>query len=129
MIHCNVKKKNHHALMFFQFLVLFSCFIRKKKEAKCISFLVSSLFDVVAFFTQVAGEVYSHKYSRRRPLEGWKFTVEKLGPRGKRGGGGGWKFVTLPDGSSRPLNETEKMFLKRETPRPSRRILAPYRRS
>ncbi|KAG7991653.1 hypothetical protein I3843_02G088100 [Carya illinoinensis] len=48
---------------------------------------------------------------------------KKLGPRGKRGGGGGWKFVSLPDGSSRPLNEMEKMYANRETPRRRRKIL------
>ncbi|KAF3975639.1 hypothetical protein CMV_001118 [Castanea mollissima] len=64
---------------------------------------------------KLAGEVKCHKYSRRRPSEGWNFTVEKMGPRGKRGGGGGWKFVSLPDGSSRPLNEMEKILLKART--------------
>lgn len=68
-------------------------------------------------------QVKYHKYSRRRPSEGWNYTVEKLGPRGKRGNGGGWKFVSAPDGSTRPLNEYEKMFLRRETPRRRRRIL------
>ncbi|XP_010251422.1 PREDICTED: uncharacterized protein LOC104593357 [Nelumbo nucifera] len=72
---------------------------------------------------KMAGEVKSHKYSRRRSSEGWNFTVEKLGPREKRGNGGGWKFVSLPDGSSRPLNEMEKMYVKRETVRRRRRIL------
>lgn len=72
---------------------------------------------------QIAGEVKRHKYSRRRPPNGWNFTVEKMGPKGKRGGGGGWKFVSLPDGSSRALNEIEKMYVKRETPRRRRRIL------
>ncbi|XP_044466989.1 protein GAMETE CELL DEFECTIVE 1, mitochondrial isoform X2 [Mangifera indica] len=71
---------------------------------------------------KVAGKVKCHKYSRRRSSEGWQFTVEKLGPRGKRGGGGGWKFVSMPDGSSRPLNEMEKMYVKREKPRHRRRI-------
>ena len=71
----------------------------------------------------MAGEVFHHKYSRRRSSDGWNFTVEKLGPRGKRGGGGGWKFVSKPDGSSRPLNEMEKMYVKRETPRHRRKIL------
>ncbi|CAI9103057.1 OLC1v1001485C1 [Oldenlandia corymbosa var. corymbosa] len=68
-------------------------------------------------------EVKCHKYSRRRPSEGWNMTVEKLGARGKRGDGGGWKFVSKPDGSTRPLNEYEKMFVKRETPRRRRKIL------
>lgn len=72
---------------------------------------------------KVAGEVKVHKYSRRRSDKGWNFTVEKLGPRGKRGGGGGWKFVSLPDGSSRPLNEMEKMYVQRETFRRRRKIL------
>ncbi|KAI4364296.1 hypothetical protein MLD38_020407 [Melastoma candidum] len=71
---------------------------------------------------QMAGQVKCHKYSRRRPAQGWNITVEKLGPRGKRGGGGGWKFVSLPDGSSRPLNDMEKMYVKRETPRRRRKI-------
>ncbi|KAJ4850912.1 hypothetical protein Tsubulata_046116 [Turnera subulata] len=72
---------------------------------------------------KLAGKVKCHKYSRRRPDEGWNFTVEKLGSRGKRGGGGGWKFVSMPDGSSRPLNDMEKMYVRRETPRRRRKIL------
>lgn len=72
---------------------------------------------------KIAGEVFRHKYSRRRAADGWKFTIEKMGPRGKRGGDGGWKFVSLPDGSSRPLNEMEKMYVRRETPRHRRKIL------
>ncbi|KAJ6377718.1 hypothetical protein OIU78_028030 [Salix suchowensis] len=75
-------------------------------------------------FVQMTGQVKCHKYSRRRSSEGWSFTVEKMGKKGKRGGGGGWKFVSLPDGSSRPLNETEKLYVKRETPRRRRRLIA-----
>ncbi|XP_050368520.1 protein GAMETE CELL DEFECTIVE 1, mitochondrial [Argentina anserina] len=71
---------------------------------------------------KMRGEVFRHKYSRRRSADGWNFTVEKMGPKGKRGSGGGWKFVSLPDGSSRPLNEMEKMYVKRETPRHRRKI-------
>nr|CAB3474543.1 unnamed protein product [Digitaria exilis] len=76
---------------------------------------------------KVAGEVKCHKYSRRKPDDGWSYMVEKLGPQGKRGSGGGWKFISLPDGSSRPLNNMEKMYVKRETPRRRRRIIAPYK--
>lgn len=72
---------------------------------------------------KMAGEVKCHKYSRRRPEDGWTFTVEKMGPKGKRGDGGGWKFASMPDGSTRPLNEMEKMYVRRETPRRRRRIL------
>jgi len=76
---------------------------------------------------KVAGEVKCHKYSRRRPDDGWTYMVEKLGPQGKRGAGGGWKFISLPDGSSRALNDMEKMYVKRETPKRRRRIIAPYK--
>lgn len=72
---------------------------------------------------QIAGKVKCHKYSRRKPPEGWKFTIEELGPKGKRGRGGGRRFVGLPDGSRRPLNDLEKLFLKRETNRPRRKIV------
>ncbi|XP_071725430.1 protein GAMETE CELL DEFECTIVE 1, mitochondrial-like [Rutidosis leptorrhynchoides] len=74
---------------------------------------------------KMEGQVKVHKYSRRRPTEGWEITVEKLGPRGKRGDGGGWKFKSLADGSTRPLNDYEKMFVKREKPRRRRKILHP----
>jgi len=82
---------------------------------------------MILFFLQVVGEVKCHKYGRKRPTEGWNFTIEKLGPGNKRGGGGGWKFVSLPDGSSRALNDMEKMYVKRETPKPRRRILPPFK--
>lgn len=72
---------------------------------------------------KMRGEVKHHKYSRRRPNEGWNIMVEKLGPKGKRGNGGGWKFISVADGSSRPLNEKEKMYVKREKPRRRRKIL------
>ncbi|XP_078444431.1 ribosomal protein L20 [Wolffia australiana] len=74
---------------------------------------------------KMAGQVKCHKYSRRRPDEGWNFTVEKLGAKDKRpgGAGAGWRFVSQPDGSSRPLNSAEKMYAKRETVRRRRKIL------
>jgi hypothetical protein len=51
----------------------------------------------------------------------------KAGHQGKRGAGGGWKFIGLSDGSNRPLNDMEKMHVKRETPKRRRRIIAPYK--
>ena len=87
--------------------------------------LCSRNFFIIRFclHVQMAGKVKCQKYSRRRPDEGWNIMVEKLGPRGKRGNGGGWKFMSVSDGSSRALNEMEKMYVRRETPRRRRRIL------
>ncbi|KAL6522169.1 Translation initiation factor eIF-2B subunit gamma [Orobanche minor] len=72
---------------------------------------------------KMAKKVKCHKYSRRRPEQGWNFMVEKLGRKGRRGDGGGWKFISEANGSSRPLNELEKMFVQRETPRRRKKIL------
>ncbi|XP_038991152.1 actin-related protein 2/3 complex subunit 4-like isoform X1 [Hibiscus syriacus] len=97
------------------------------QKKKLIDFIVQFMEDIDKEITElkmsIAGQVKRHKYSRRLPTEGWNFTVEKMGAKGKRGDGGGWKFVSLPDGSSRPLNEVEKMYVRRETPRRRRRIL------
>ncbi|XVF37974.1 hypothetical protein REPUB_Repub20aG0057600 [Reevesia pubescens] len=92
---------------------------KKEDEMMYQEFVLRFNFNKMKF----AGEVKHHRYSRRRPPDGWNFTVEKLGPKGKRGGGAGWKFISLPDGSSRPLNEMEKMYVRRETPRCRRRII------
>lgn len=68
-------------------------------------------------------KVKKHKYARRRPSDGWDIAIELLGPRGKRGTGGGYRIISKADGSTRPLNDTEKAYLRRETPRRRRRIL------
>ena len=109
----------------------------KNRSWNCLT-VVDCIYDFIIKFwmvrwnksyvgLQVAGEVKCHKYSRRRPDNGWSYMVEKLGSQGKRGAGGGWKFISLPDGSSRPLNDMEKMYVKRETPKRRRRIIAPYK--
>ncbi|KAL6527535.1 Translation initiation factor eIF-2B subunit gamma [Orobanche gracilis] len=72
---------------------------------------------------KMAKKVKCHKYSRKRPEQGWNFMVEKLGRKGRRGDGGGWKFISEANGSIRPLNELEKMFVQRETPRRRKKIL------
>lgn len=72
---------------------------------------------------QMAGLVQQHKHSRCRPVGGWTYLVEKLGPEGKRGKRGGFRFVVTADGVRRKLNDLEKLTLKREAVRPRRRIL------
>ncbi|KAF8391723.1 hypothetical protein HHK36_024032 [Tetracentron sinense] len=52
---------------------------------------------------------------KEAPFRRMELHCRKTGLTRKRGGGGGWKFVSLPDGSSRELNEMEKMYVKRET--------------
>ncbi|KAK9055282.1 hypothetical protein SSX86_026365 [Deinandra increscens subsp. villosa] len=93
----------------------------KEDEILYQEFLEKFNFNIM----KIDGKVKVHKYSRRRPSEGWEITVEKMGMRGKRGDGGGWKFKSLADGSTRPLNDYEKMFVKREKFRRRRKILHP----
>ncbi|KAL3690870.1 hypothetical protein R1sor_004521 [Riccia sorocarpa] len=71
---------------------------------------------------QIQGLIKNDKLSRTRPAGGWSYLIEELGEAGKRGRRGGRRFVAQPDGSHRGLNDIEKMFLKRETVRPRRRL-------
>ena len=99
-------------------------FLVSSGVGRILFFVLRDTFvDIALFGIQMAGKVKCHKYSRRRSEEGWNIMVEKLGPRGKRGNGGGWKFMSMPDGSSRALNDMEKMYVRRETPRRPRKIL------
>jgi hypothetical protein len=70
----------------------------------------------------MSGVIKSDKEKRPRPEKGWSYLVEELGEEGKRGRRGGKRFIAQPDGSHRTLNDLEKLFLKRETVRPRRRL-------
>ncbi|KAJ0035780.1 hypothetical protein Pint_25925 [Pistacia integerrima] len=94
--------------------------ISQKEDAMlCQEFVLKINFNKMKY---AADRLYARLVSFVVP-PGWQFTVEKMGPRGKCGGSGGWKFVSMPDGSSRPLNEMEKMYMKQETSCHHRRIL------
>ncbi|CAM6109881.1 unnamed protein product [Calypogeia fissa] len=71
---------------------------------------------------QMAGIIKTDNTSRQRPAGGWSYLVEELGEEGKRGRRGGRRFIAQPDGSHRGLNDLEKVFLKRESVRPRRRL-------
>ncbi|GAQ83209.1 hypothetical protein KFL_001390270 [Klebsormidium nitens] len=68
-------------------------------------------------FNRRLGEVKAKAEDRKRPDEGWTFLIEELGKEGKRGKGGGKRFVAKADGTRRPLNDLEKLMMKRETPK------------
>ncbi|CDP07068.1 unnamed protein product [Coffea canephora] len=67
---------------------------------------------------KMAKGITRHKHSLRQPSEGWSSIVNELRPRreGKNAG-------SIQDGSTRPPNPYEKMYVRRETPRQCRRIL------
>lgn len=56
----------------------------------------------------------------RRPKEGWSLVVKSLG--GKDAPGQPPEaYVAMPDGGRRELNEDERLYLERQTPRPRRK--------
>eukprot|EP01018_Ginkgo_biloba_P005887 Gb_11832 [translate_table: standard] len=67
---------------------------------------------------QINSFIKSHIFSRRRPIDGWKYMIEELGPNAKRGKGGGQKFTGAPNGSRRAFDDEENMPMGREIVRP-----------
>eukprot|EP00271_Cylindrocystis_brebissonii_P006867 TRINITY_DN19738_c0_g2_i1.p1 TRINITY_DN19738_c0_g2~~TRINITY_DN19738_c0_g2_i1.p1 ORF type:complete len:313 (+),score=48.56 TRINITY_DN19738_c0_g2_i1:137-1075(+) len=85
---------------------------------------VAEFEERVKFHKRVMnGEILVKKETRRRPAEGWSYLVEELGAEGKRGRGGGRRYVAQADGVRRGLNDLEKDFLRREASRPRRRLV------
>ncbi|KAF5193735.1 mucin-like protein [Thalictrum thalictroides] len=54
---------------------------------------------------QIASFIKSHIFSRRRPVDGWKYMIEILGPNAKRGKGSVTRLPTLSDASTQPFKE------------------------
>ncbi|XP_077213373.1 mucin-like protein [Tasmannia lanceolata] len=54
---------------------------------------------------QIASFIKSHIFSRRRPIDGWKYLIEELGPNAKRGKGSVLRLPSLSDASTQPFKE------------------------
>lgn len=63
---------------------------------------------------QIANFVKSHIFSRRRPIDGWKYMIEELGPNSKKGRGLSNKFTGSSDGPRRSFDDNEKGIVRRE---------------
>lgn len=63
---------------------------------------------------QIANFVKSHIFSRRRPIDGWKYMIEELGPNSKKGRGLANKFTGSSDGPRRSFDDNEKGIVRRE---------------
>ncbi|KAK1313926.1 hypothetical protein QJS10_CPA06g00531 [Acorus calamus] len=57
--------------------------------------------------SQIASFIKSHIFSRRRPIDGWKYMIEELGPNAKRGKGGVQRMPALADPSTQPFKEDQ----------------------
>ncbi|KAF8399453.1 hypothetical protein HHK36_015318 [Tetracentron sinense] len=54
---------------------------------------------------QIASFIKSHIFSRRRPIDGWKYMIEELGPNAKKGKGSVSRLPSLSDASTQPFRE------------------------
>ncbi|GAV67008.1 hypothetical protein CFOL_v3_10517 [Cephalotus follicularis] len=67
---------------------------------------------------QIASFVKTHIFSRRRPIDGWKYMIEEIGPNARRGKGSVARVPSLSDASTQPFKEEK-------TPTRRSRSLAP----
>ncbi|XP_024018004.1 uncharacterized protein LOC21389960 [Morus notabilis] len=54
---------------------------------------------------QIASFIKTHIFSRRRPIDGWKYMIEELGPNARRGKGSVSRLPSLSDPSTQPYKE------------------------
>ncbi|XP_068326462.1 protein GAMETE CELL DEFECTIVE 1, mitochondrial-like [Pyrus communis] len=54
---------------------------------------------------QIASFIKTHIFSRRRPIDGWKYMIEELGPNARKGRGSVSRLPSLSDASTQPFKE------------------------
>lgn len=54
---------------------------------------------------QIASFIKTHIFSRRRPIDGWKYMIEELGPNARKGKGSVSRLLSLSDPSTQPFKE------------------------
>ncbi|CAN0923692.1 Protein GAMETE CELL DEFECTIVE 1, mitochondrial [Linum grandiflorum] len=54
---------------------------------------------------QIASFIKSHIFSRRRPIDGWKYMIEVVGPNSRKGKGSVSRIAALSDPSTQPFKE------------------------
>ncbi|XP_031113190.1 uncharacterized protein LOC116016888 [Ipomoea triloba] len=56
---------------------------------------------------QIASFIKTHIFSRRRPIDGWKYMIEEIGPNARKGKGKGSvsRLPTIADASTQPFRE------------------------
>ncbi|XP_068655934.1 protein GAMETE CELL DEFECTIVE 1, mitochondrial [Aristolochia californica] len=57
---------------------------------------------------QIASFIKSHIFSRRRPIDGWKYMIEEIGPNSKKGKGSVPRLPAVSDPSTQPFAEEQQ---------------------
>ena len=66
---------------------------------------VSQRLQIFAVIMQIASFIKTHIFSRRRPVDGWKYMIEVIGPNARRGKGSVQRLPSLTDSSTQPYKE------------------------
>lgn len=54
---------------------------------------------------QIASFIKTHIFSRRRPIDGWKYIIEDIGPNSRKGKGSVSRLPSMSDESTQPFKE------------------------
>lgn len=54
---------------------------------------------------QIASFIKTHIFSRRRPIDGWKYMIEVIGPNARKGKGSVSRMAALSDAATQPFKE------------------------
>ncbi|GAB4846345.1 hypothetical protein Ancab_025351 [Ancistrocladus abbreviatus] len=54
---------------------------------------------------QIASFIKTHIFSRRRPIDGWKYMIEEIGPNARKGKGSVSRLPSLADPATQPFKE------------------------
>lgn len=65
---------------------------------------------------QIASFIKQHIFSRRRPIDGWKYMIEEIGPNAKKGKGSVSRLPSLSDASTQPFKEEKTPISGNLTP-------------
>ncbi|KAK8476390.1 hypothetical protein V6N13_017094 [Hibiscus sabdariffa] len=65
---------------------------------------------------QIASFIKTHIFSRRRPIDGWKYMIEEIGPHARKGKGSVSRLPSISDSSTQPFKE-EKLRIESGTSR------------
>ncbi|CAL9011076.1 unnamed protein product [Prunus brigantina] len=76
---------------------------------------------------QIASFIKTHIFSRRRPIDGWKYMIEELGPNARKGKGSVTRLPSLSDASTQPFKE-ENSAMSGSSIMPFKERKLPWRR-
>lgn len=83
------------------------CFLSRYFLASTFDYHMMTLILLVLYMLayQIASFIKTHIFSRRRPIDGWKYMIEELGPNAKKGRGSVSRLPSLSDPSTQPFKE------------------------